>query len=140
MSENRNTQPAGQILGIIALILGVITLMMSWIPCFGFLFLIFGIAGIILSAIGLSQATRENGAKGLNIAALVVSSLATMLIISWLTVFSTAFYQFEDFFQKFKEATEQMDDMDQDWDDVFDDEEMQELNDSTQCDSSEAHV
>ena len=88
--ENQEKTNAGQVMGIVGLILGIIALIVSFIPCFGVYALVPGVIAIVLSVVGLSQAKKGNGAKGLAIAALVVSSLATIIAIVWLTLFASA--------------------------------------------------
>ena len=78
---------AGQTLGIIGLILGILCLFLAFIPCIGFLAIAPGVIAIILSAIGLNQANRNNGAKGLNIGALIVSILGVAIASVWLIFF-----------------------------------------------------
>ncbi|PKQ62549.1 hypothetical protein BZG02_12585 [Labilibaculum filiforme] len=75
---------AGQTLGIIGLVLGIITFMLGFIPCIGVIAIIPGILAIVLSAVGLSQANRENGARGINITALIVSSIGVLVASLWL--------------------------------------------------------
>ena len=81
MGEQNKT--AGQGLGIAGLILGILAIPLGIIPCTFFVALVFGITGIILSSIGLSQANRMNGAKGLLIAALACSILGTTIASLW---------------------------------------------------------
>jgi len=75
---------AGQTLGIIGLILGILTLFIGFIPCIGFIAFIPGTIAIILSIIGLSQANKDNGARGLNIGALIVSVVGLLVASVWL--------------------------------------------------------
>lgn len=77
---------AGQTLGIIALILGIISLLFAFIPCVGML--AFAPAGIalLLSTIGLVQANKNNGAKGLNLGALIVSVISIIFASIWLII------------------------------------------------------
>ncbi|WP_321280100.1 DUF4190 domain-containing protein [Marinifilum fragile] len=75
---------SGQTLGIIALVLGILTLFIGFIPCIGFIAFIPGVIAIILSIIGLSQANRDNGARGINIGALVISVLGVLVASIWL--------------------------------------------------------
>lgn len=75
---------AGQTLGIIGLILGIITFMLGFIPCIGIIAIIPGIIAIIFSAVGLSQANRGNGARGINIGALIVSIIGVLVASLWL--------------------------------------------------------
>jgi len=78
---------AGQSLGIAGLILGILAFLFAFIPCVGLLALIPGIIAIVLSSIGLSQARRHDGAKGLNIGALLVSIIGTCIALVWLFLF-----------------------------------------------------
>lgn len=74
---------AGQGLGIAGFVLGILALILAFIPCIGILALIPGIIGITLSAIALTQANSGNGSKGLIIAALIISILATAVGTIW---------------------------------------------------------
>ena len=84
--QNQQTT-AGQGLGIAGLILGIMSLIIAFIPCVGLVALVPGFLGIVLSAIGLAQASQNNGNKGLIIAALVVSILGTSIAGFWGLVF-----------------------------------------------------
>ena len=79
---------AGQGLGIAGLIMGIIAIPMAILGCTSVLGLVLGSAGIVLSAVGLSQATKSNGIKGLPTAGLVVSILGTCIAIMWLLLFA----------------------------------------------------
>ncbi|HDR88058.1 MAG TPA: DUF4190 domain-containing protein [Bacteroidetes bacterium] len=71
------TSNAGQGLGIAALVLGIVALILAFIPCFGWIALIPGIIAIILAVVALSQASQARAPKGMIIAALVISILGT---------------------------------------------------------------
>ncbi|HUW05105.1 MAG TPA: DUF308 domain-containing protein [Williamwhitmania sp.] len=75
---------AGQTLGILGIVLGIIAFLISLIPCVGIIAIVPGIIAIVLSAIGLDQARRSNGAKGLGYAALSISIIATLIATAWL--------------------------------------------------------
>lgn len=79
MEEQKST--AGQGLGIAGLILGIIAFIFAFIPCFGWVALIPGFIAVALSIVALTQANKANGAKGLIIAALVVSIIGTSVAI-----------------------------------------------------------
>ena len=83
MDEQEKTT-AGQGFGIASLILGILALLIALIPCIGFFALIPGIVAIVLAIVGLSQASKANGAKGVIIAGLVVSILGTTIAAVWL--------------------------------------------------------
>jgi len=76
MSEETIKSSAGQGLGIAGLIVGIIALVISFIPCLGMFALFPGVIALILSGIGVMIATKKNGAKGITIAALIISVLA----------------------------------------------------------------
>jgi polyhydroxyalkanoate synthesis regulator phasin len=71
MEEHKST--AGQGLGIAGLILGILAIPMGIIPCTFYIGILFGIIGIVLSLVALSQANRGYGPRTLIIAALVCS-------------------------------------------------------------------
>lgn len=75
---------AGQTLSILGIVLGIIALVIALIPCLGFIAIVPGVIAIILSAIGLDQARRANGAKGIGYAALSISIVATVIAMLWL--------------------------------------------------------
>ncbi|HEX2936836.1 MAG TPA: DUF4190 domain-containing protein [Bacteroidales bacterium] len=81
---------AGQGLGIAGFVLGILALILAFIPCIGILALIPGIIGITLSAIAFSQASKEHGSKGLIIAALVISIIGTGVGAIWPLAFASA--------------------------------------------------
>jgi len=84
-----NKSNAGQGLGIAGLVLGIIALVIAFIPCIGLLALIPGAIAITFSAIAYNQATKGNGAKGLIIAALIISIIGTSVAAIWGLVFAT---------------------------------------------------
>ena len=83
MDEQEKTK-AGQGFGIASLILGILALLIALIPCIGFFALIPGVVAIVLAIVGLSQASKANGAKGIIIAGLVISILGTTIAAVWL--------------------------------------------------------
>lgn len=79
MEENKTT--AGQGLGIAGLVLGIIAILICFIPCVGILAIVPGLVGITLSAIAYNQATKGNGTRGIIIAALVISILGSSVAL-----------------------------------------------------------
>lgn len=84
MEEVKNN--AGQNLGIAALITAIITFVLAVIPCIGIIAFIPGVIAIILAAVGISQASKNNASKGLPIAGLVIGIVATLISFSWIVV------------------------------------------------------
>jgi hypothetical protein len=73
---------SGQNLGIAALITGIITFVFAVIPCVGMIAFIPGIIAVVLAAVGLSQASRNNSPKGLLLAGLIIGIVAIMISFS----------------------------------------------------------
>ena len=73
---------AGQGFGVAGFVLGLVALILSFIPCLGMWAFAPGALAVIFSVVALSQASSANAAKGLIIAALIISILGTA-IASW---------------------------------------------------------
>jgi hypothetical protein len=84
MEEARNN--SGQNLGIAALITAIFTFVMAVIPCIGMIAIIPGIIAIVLAAVGLSHASRNNSPAGLSAAGLIIAIVAVMIAFSWIFV------------------------------------------------------
>ena len=69
-------------MGIAALVIGIITFVLSVIPCVGLIAIIPGIISIILASVGLSQAARNNSPRGVLVAALIIAIIATLISLS----------------------------------------------------------
>jgi hypothetical protein len=84
MNESKNPS-AGLGLGIAGLILGIMSIPLGVIGCTFVLAMLMGIVGIILSAIGYSQARQADAPSGLIIAALIISILGTSFALIRMT-------------------------------------------------------
>ena len=79
-------RPAGQNLGIAALITAIVTFVLAVIPCVGLIAIAPAIIAIVLAAVGLSQASRNGAPRGVPIAALVIGVVAFMISMSQIFV------------------------------------------------------
>lgn len=104
--EEQPKSTAGQGLGIAGFVLGLIALIISFIPCLGMYAIFPGILAIILSAIAFSQASKANAAKGLIIAALIVSILGSAIATWQYFALKTAADKIEKYGLEFKNAFE----------------------------------
>jgi hypothetical protein len=86
MEEQRSN--AGQGLGIAGLVLGIMAIPLGIIPCTFYLGILFGIVGIVLTVVALTQANRGAGPKTLIIAAMVCSIIGLTFASVWGFVFS----------------------------------------------------
>jgi hypothetical protein len=81
MEEQRSN--AGQGLGIAGLVLGIMAIPMGIIPCTFYLGILFGIIGLVLAIVALTQAHRGYGPKGLIIAAMICSVIGFSFASVW---------------------------------------------------------
>ncbi|NOY38513.1 MAG: hypothetical protein GXO83_13185 [Chlorobi bacterium] len=98
--ENEPKNTAGQGFGIAALVLGIIALLIAFIPCIGMLALIPGVIGIVFAIVGLNQAAQANAAKGLVVAALVISILGTTIAVVWVFALSSSSFMIKNNLEK----------------------------------------
>jgi hypothetical protein len=82
------TRNAGQGLGVAALVLGVISFIVALIPCIGLFALFTALVAIVLGAIGLSQAARNNSPKGLVLGGLILGIVALFIAIAQIVFFA----------------------------------------------------
>ena len=99
MSEEQTKTKAGMGLGIAGLVLGILALVFSFIPCLGMYAMFPGALAIIFAAIALYQANKGNGSKGMIIAGLVVSIIATIIAIYQMMVVGAAVEEGAESFQ-----------------------------------------
>lgn len=70
-------------MAVAGLVLGIVAIVLGFVPCIGILAIIPAILGIIFSIMGLSQAKKTGQGKGMAIAGLILSILA----ILWVPIF-----------------------------------------------------
>ncbi|KPN19402.1 hypothetical protein AO716_06360 [Arthrobacter sp. Edens01] len=84
-------------MALAGLILGIIALGLFWIPVINFLALVLAIIGLGLSIAGLVIAVRnQSSAKGLSIAAVIVSGIAFLLCVASTFLWSALFSAVDD--------------------------------------------
>ena len=77
-------------MGVASLVLGIVALVVAWIPCVGAYALVFSIVGLILGAVGIAVAKKKGQGKGLSIAGLVCNVIATAIAVIWCVVMAKA--------------------------------------------------
>lgn len=85
-----------QVLGILALVSGIIALVTSFIPCFGIIALIVAVVAVVLGILAISSAKKFNESKGLGIAGLVLGAIGLIILLAWgalLASFTTAAFK-----------------------------------------------
>lgn len=73
-------------MGVASLVLGILALVIAWVPCVGVYALIFSILGVILGLCGMSKAKKTGEGKGISIAGFVCNTVATVIAIWWFMV------------------------------------------------------
>lgn len=77
-------------LSIGGMIVGIMALLLSFIPCIGMLGGILGLVGLILSLIGYKSAQDSGGPTTMGIVGMVLSVLAIVVAIAWGTLIAKA--------------------------------------------------
>ncbi|OQX97869.1 MAG: hypothetical protein B6I20_11825 [Bacteroidetes bacterium 4572_117] len=80
-------------IGIAGIIIGIFSIFFAIIPCTIFLGIILGVIGLILTIIGINQATKLNVQKGLLIAGLITSIMGLLIALLWGLAFTEMFNQ-----------------------------------------------
>lgn len=73
-------------MGIASLVIGIIAIVASFIPCAGFFTFIPAVVGLILGAVGRVQLKNKNEPTGVATAGLVLNILALVWIVIFLMV------------------------------------------------------
>ena len=77
-------------MGVAALVLGIISLIIGFIPLCGAIALLPAIIGVILGIVDIVVKSKKGEKKGISIAGLVLSAIATLVIIFWVMIFGAA--------------------------------------------------
>lgn len=77
-------------MGIAALILGIISIIIGFIPLCGVIALLPAFIGLILGIVDVVLKAKKNEPKGISIAGIVLSAIAMVIIIFWVFVFGVA--------------------------------------------------
>ena len=82
------TKNTGHGMGVAALIMGIISIIVAFIPCVGLLAFFTAVAAIVLGAIGISQASNANAPKGLSVGGLITGAFALLISIAQVVFFA----------------------------------------------------
>lgn len=85
MEENKtNAGNDGKGISTAGLVVGIIALVLSFIPCLGMWAMLPAIVGIVLSAIGMNQAGKAGAQKGMALGGLICSIIAAAIAAYWI--------------------------------------------------------
>ena len=102
-TENTQTKKFGSLvqgLGITGLVIGILALLVSFIPCFGVYALIIGIIAIVFAVAALAIALKHDHPKGLIIAALITAFLGCGIAYSQYAAMQSAGETFKEELEK----------------------------------------
>lgn len=77
-------------LGLLSLLGGIMSLLLSFIPCIGVFSILGGLLGILLGGIGLRTAGASNQGKGLPIAGMIVNAASMAIAGAWIFFLAAA--------------------------------------------------
>jgi len=86
--------------GIAGMVIGIIAIITSFIPCFFWWAITLGVMGLVLSAIGLGQAKKANLSRGMAIAGLICSVIAIVIVVVWGMLFAKGLFMAAEEIQK----------------------------------------
>ena len=80
-------------MGVASLVLGIISIIICFIPFCGAIAFVPAIVGLILGIVAIAQSSKseeKKSQKGMGIAGTVLSAIATVVIMLWVFIFSAA--------------------------------------------------
>lgn len=96
-------------MGIASLVLGILALIVSFVPCVGVYALVFSILGVILGAVGIVKAKKSGEGKGLSIGGLVCNIVATAIAIWWFVVMGAVVTEADNLGKSFNDLSNELD-------------------------------
>lgn len=96
-------------MGIAALILGIISIIIAFVPFCGMIAFFPAIIGLILGIVDLVLKSKAQQSKGVSIAGVILSSLSIVIMIFWFFVFGAAVntQEFQNEFEKIGDEIQQ---------------------------------
>ena len=80
----------GIFMGIAALVLGIVSIIIAFVPFCGIIAFLPALVGLILGIIDLVIKSKQNQNKGTSIAGVILSSIAIVIMVFWFFVFGMA--------------------------------------------------
>ena len=77
-------------MGIAALILGILSIIVGFIPLCGAIAFVPALIGLILGIVDTVQKNKKGEKKGISIAGIVLSAIAIVIISAWVFIFGNA--------------------------------------------------
>ncbi|KIC03576.1 hypothetical protein OA88_02140 [Flavobacterium sp. JRM] len=94
MKNNFQQSQAGQNMSIAALVVGIVSIIVAFIPCFYILAIIGGVLTMIFAAIGMSQAKSENASTALSKVGFIIGIIALLIAVFFTLIYGFIFALF----------------------------------------------
>lgn len=103
-------------MGVAALVLGIISLLIGFIPVIGAIAFIPALIGLILGIVEIVKKSKSKEPKAMGIAGTVLSAIAIVIIIFWVFIVGTVTYEVINNPEDFMEAlNEEYDRWEEEW-------------------------
>lgn len=118
MDNYSYNQPNGQTAGIIAIVLGIISILTAFIPCLGVFAIIPAVITLIFSTISIVRASNTSSPRGLSIAGFALAAAALLIATLWAAslrntcIFNDSPTRFGRLFDQIDEALKEIDEID----------------------------
>lgn len=118
MDNYSYNQPNGQTAGIIAIVLGIISILTAFIPCLGVFAIIPAVITLIFSTISIVRASNTSSPRGLSIAGFALAAAALLIATLWAAslrntvIFNDSPTRFGRLFDQIDEALKEIDGID----------------------------
>ena len=118
MDNYSYNQPNGQTAGIIAIVLGIISILTAFIPCLGVFAIIPAVITLIFSTISIVRASNTSSPRGLSIAGFALAAAALLIATLWAAslrntgIFNDNPTRFGRLFDQIDEALKEIDEID----------------------------
>ena len=76
----------GTLMGIAALVLGIVAVIVGFIPVCGFIALVPAAVGLVLGIIDAKQKSKQKQPKGVSVAGIILNIIAIVVILIWVVV------------------------------------------------------
>ena len=77
-------------MGVAALVLGILSVIVCWIPCVNYFAFFPAVIGLILGIVDVVQKSKKDEKKGMAIAGIVLTAIAVIIISLWNFVINKA--------------------------------------------------
>ena len=109
-------------MGVASLVLGIISILVAWIPFCGFIAFIPALIGLVLGIISAVLGKKHRTPIGMGIAGAILNGLSLLFILFYILIFSAATLDASDNFEAISQSHDSLqqtrEEFDDEWEDV----------------------